>query len=72
MGEVNNDAFQFEGFTPTSQFGVPIPFENRPIFMAACSYNGITNIIIGCPKAVATMEELKAFCDLLSTTLDEL
>lgn len=72
MGEVDNDAFRFEGFTPTSQFGVPIAFENRPIFIAACSYNGITNIIIGCGKAVATMEELEQFCNELGSSLDEL
>lgn len=72
MGEVNNDLFSCEGFKPTSQFGIPIPFENRPLYVAACTYNNITNIIIGCPKAVCTMTELRTFCQQLSGELDAL
>jgi NRPS condensation-like uncharacterized protein len=72
MGEVDNEMFRCEGFKPTSQFGIPIPFENRPLFVAACSYNDTTNIIIGCPKAVASMPEMESFCQELSNTLDTL
>ena len=72
LGEVNNDLFSCDGFTPFSQFGVPIPFENKPLYVAACSYNDTTNIIIGCPRAVCTMEELKAFCVELAAKLDSL
>jgi len=72
MGEVDNDQFSCKGFRPFSQFGVPIPFENRPLFIAACTYNEITNIIVGCPRAVCDMAELKQFCQKLSNTLDAL
>jgi len=72
MGDVNNDEFRCEGFEPTSQFGVPIPFESRPLFIAACTYNDITNIIVGCPRAVCSMDELGAFCTTLAATLDQL
>lgn len=72
MGEVDNDLFRCDGFTPFSQFGVPIPFENRPIFVAACTYNNISNIIIGCPRSVCTMSELNEFCKQLSDSLDNL
>ena len=72
MGEIDNDQFHCEGFKPFEQFGVPIPFDNHPLYVAACTYNDITNIIIGCPRAVCTMPELKAFCEELGTTLDTL
>lgn len=72
MGEVNNDDFRCDTFKPTSQFGVPIPFENRPLFIAACSYNDITNIITGCPQAVASMSELNRFNIQLANELDAL
>lgn len=72
MGEVDNNMFSCEGFKPFSQFGIPIPLENRPLFVAACTYNDLTNIIIGCPKAVCTMKELKHFCQQLSDVLDQL
>ena len=72
LGEVNNDMFSCDGFVPFSQFGVPIPFESKSIYVAACSYNDTTNIIIGCPRAACTMTELKAFCQELSHTLDGL
>ena len=72
MGDVANEMFSCDGFEPFSQFGVPIPFENRPLFVAACSYNNLTNIIIGCPRAVCNPSELKQFCQKLSNTLDAL
>ena len=72
MGEVNNDDFRCDTFTPTSQFGVPIAFENRPMFIAACSYNDVTNIIVGCPKAVASLDELGNFNQKLAQQLDAL
>lgn len=72
MGEVNNDDFRCDTFTPTSQFGVPIPFENRPLFIAACSYNDVTNIIVGCPQAAATLDELRQFNTQLTQQLDAL
>ncbi len=72
MGEVDNAAFSCPGFSPFSQFGVPIPFETRPLFVAACSYGEITNIIMGCPKAIASQDELIKFCDQVSAKLDSL
>ncbi|MEE2731815.1 MAG: condensation domain-containing protein [Pseudomonadota bacterium] len=72
LGEVNNDLFSCDGFEPFSQFGVPIPFENKPLYVAAVSYNDTTNIIIGCPRALCTMAELKTFCGELATKLDSL
>lgn len=72
MGDVNMDMFACEGFTPVSQFGVPIPFENRPLIITGGTYGDVTNLVVACPRAVATMDELKAFAGELAQTLDGL
>lgn len=69
MGDVGEELFRCEGFTPKSLFGAPIALENRPIFVGATTQNKITNIFVGVPKALASAEDLKAFCDVLAERL---
>lgn len=69
MGDVGEELFRCEGFTPKSLFGAPIALENRPIFVGATTQNNITNIFVGVPKALASAEDLKAFCDVLAVRL---
>lgn len=72
MGDVDKEMFSCDGFRPLSQFGVPIPLENRPLIITGGSCGDVTNIVVACPKAVATQSELKQFCAELATTLDGL
>ncbi|MDY6921998.1 MAG: hypothetical protein SV765_17500 [Pseudomonadota bacterium] len=72
VGDVDINQFAVEGFRPVSQFGVPIPFENRPLFVGASTFNNLTHIIVGAPRAACSMAELKAFCGELSGALDAL
>ena len=69
MGDVGEELFQCEGFTPKSLFGAPIAFENRPIFVGTSSKGKETFIFIGVPKALASQQDLKSFCDLLAERL---
>lgn len=72
MGDVNMDMFACDSFTPVSQFGVPIPFENRPLIITGGSYGDVTNLVVACPRAVATMDELKEFAGELAASLEAL
>ena len=70
LGEVDNSLFQCEGFKPTSQFGIPIPFENRSLFVGAAENDGSVDIIVGCPKALLTEAEIKSYSEKLAERLN--
>lgn len=72
LGDVDLAPFTLDTYQPKELFGVPIAFENRPIYVGAASQGNNTGIMVGIPKALATQEQLQQFCDMLAQKLYEL
>lgn len=72
MGDVGEELFRCPDFTPKSLFGAPIALENRPIFVGASTHGNVTSIFVGAPKALASQQDLQAFCAVLAERLHAL
>ena len=58
LGEVNLNALQYDRFQSTALYGVPMPLENRSIFIGASSTKEMLTLTLGIPRALAAHDEL--------------
>lgn len=65
LGEVNMEALQYNHFHTTALYGVPMPLENRGIFIGASSTKDTLTLTLGTPKALATHDELVCIAEQL-------
>lgn len=70
LGNVDPSQYDFGDFKAISTYGVPIPYETKPIFIGFNVNPDGLNAVVGVPKALATHEELIQLCDELKTELD--
>ncbi len=70
LGELDVNDFSYDDFQTERIYGVPIPFENRPLFIGFCVNPEGLHASIGMPKALATHQQLMAFCEKIKAQLD--
>ncbi|MCG8315622.1 MAG: hypothetical protein MI976_20630 [Pseudomonadales bacterium] len=71
LGETDLENSSYDEFKITGTYGVPIPLENRSIFVGFSinSSNGL-DAVVSVPKALTTHEELIALCEEIKTELN--
>lgn len=70
LGNVDPSQYDFGDFKATSTYGVPIPYETKPIFIGFNVNPKGLNAVVGVPKALANHEELLQLCEDLKQELD--
>ena len=72
LGDVDMAPFTLDSYKPKELFGIPIPLENRPLYVGTASQGDETGVMVGIPKALATDAELQTFCEKLGQKLHSL
>lgn len=72
LGNLDPKDFSYSKFTSRRTYGVPIPYENRPIFIGfSINPDGLL-ASISMPKALANTEELKDLANQIKKELDSM
>lgn len=72
LGDIDYSLFQYAKFKAKVGYGIPIPLENRSLFLGASLAPEGLMITVSIPKALATQDELLGICDSLKSEMDKL
>lgn len=72
LGKINTERYSCASFTASGYYAIPIPLDDRSVYMGIFPDEKATNFILSMPRVLADLEGMKSLIDEVKRRLDQL